>query len=112
MSRRTNVVSIGEGLRFEALCGGRAVQRVNDQLRELIENIANPLMPAEAKRKLVITVSVLPNKERSRATLDVETALKLQAPVPVGTNLRLEDGPDGLQAIEQMDLPLEGSAGQ
>lgn len=72
---------------LETIAGGAAVERFNDELAKVVENILDPNTKAEQKRKIVMTFEFTPTATRGFGTCNVIAEAKLAAPVPVGTGL-------------------------
>jgi hypothetical protein len=51
-----------EHISVENINGGRLAMHINEQLKELIADIADPNKPATAKRGLTINISLSPSK--------------------------------------------------
>jgi len=67
-------------LNLDTIDGGALMELVGAELRKIADNIQDPNIKADAKRKLVITVEVLPNENRSQADLTYGTKTTMPSP--------------------------------
>lgn len=91
---------------FTTLCGGCLPERLEHSLQNLYNNIADENTDPEAKRKVVVTFSVKPNRDRDAAALDVKIEEKLAPMMSAGGRVFLRIAPDGTQ-IAIPDTPPE-----
>lgn len=100
-----------EVVTLATLCQGAVLERFQDALGEVLENIADPNTPAEMKRKIVLEVAIEPAEDRRVGNVSINIKKTLAGPKPVGARLwfarhqgqyvAVEDDP------EQMKLRLD-----
>jgi hypothetical protein len=64
------------------LDGGGVIEAVNEELRRVFDNITDVNTRADAPRKLVLTVTFKPGRERNTGTCIYQAVSKLQAAEP------------------------------
>ncbi len=74
---------------LETLRDGMGIILFNRELEKVIANITDPNTSAEAKRKVVLTVTVAPNIDRDGATVLIEAICKLAPPKGETTTLHI-----------------------
>jgi len=67
------------------LGGGAAIERFDDELQRVLDNIADPNTIETAPREVTLKVKIKP-KERSYAKLDIVCSSKLATAEPYSTN--------------------------
>jgi hypothetical protein len=65
---------------LQSLNNGAVADLFEEELRRVLENIADPNTKAETPREITIKVKIKPNDERSSATTEVKSSSKL-API-------------------------------
>lgn len=60
--------------------GGRLAAHIDEGLKELIADVADPNKPAKAKRTLTVVITVSPSKSRREAKTEYALSTKLAAP--------------------------------
>lgn len=79
---------------------GAAIEMVDDAIQQLLENIVDPNTDASAKRKVTLTISLSPDKEREsmRVGLDVKSSFAPRE--TVGTIAFIAHTAEGVVAVE------------
>lgn len=73
--------------KLENLAGGAIAERFESELVRAIENICDPNTDPSKKRVINIKVVMLPNKERTSCSVDIECSSKLAPDNAIGTAL-------------------------
>lgn len=70
--------------KLATLAGGGAEERFQKAVQDAIENITDPNVDAKAKRRIVVTLTIMPNEEREECalTIDVETKFPARRSAP------------------------------
>ncbi|UYB50417.1 replication terminator protein (plasmid) [Lysinibacillus capsici] len=71
------------------LANGALLERVNNDLQKIMENIYDPNTDATKARKLNITISLTPDKNREVIATDINTKITLASSVSVSTTMLL-----------------------
>ncbi len=93
---------------------GAAVERFDDMLTQVLENVMDPNTNPTAKREVTLRVILQPNKDRSFCEVSVSCSGKLAPPINVQTNIFV--GRDGKRVLatehnpQQLNLELHSSA--
>lgn len=97
-----------ESVSLADLGRGAAVEKFAVELERVLENIADPNTDAEAKRKITLTVTFLPNEDRDTVATVIDCGSKLAPPKVHGTVLFVgrEKRGEPLVAIEQNQRDL------
>lgn len=96
---------------LDTLGQGAAVEKFQDELNRVLENILDPNTRPTAKRSVVLTVTFKPDEDRSFANAVIDVQAKLAPTKAVGTAIYI--GRHGGQAVaterdtRQMKLPEE-----
>ena len=69
------------------MCNGAFQERADYEMSRLIENILDPNTDPTAKRKMVVTLELIPDGTRQNITVKCSTKSTLAQPVPVATML-------------------------
>lgn len=89
--------------------GGRLAAHIDDQLKVLVADIADPNKPAKAGRTLTVEITLAPSKSRREAEIIYGLKTKLASPEKEKTyiNIGKVDGQPfaSNQMIEQLPLP-------
>lgn len=70
-------------IRLETLAGGAAVERFNDELQAVLKNVIDPNTSHKTKRRITLTVELMPNEERTSMNIGVKCESKLAPPKAV-----------------------------
>jgi hypothetical protein len=89
-----------KGVSLETIANGAVVERFNDELLKVLENIQDPNTDATAARTITLKVTLKPSEDRDMAGVDISCTSKTAAPVTIGTKLFLGVGPQGAIATE------------
>ncbi len=89
------------------LGGGACVEKFDDELRKVVENILDPNTTLKA-RKIVLEVTFTPNETREISVTDIECSSKLAKVKPFKTTLFVGAGAEGAEAVEAQN-PNQGA---
>jgi len=90
---------------LDNLKGGAVLERFEDELKRLAENVIDPNCEARAKREIVLRIVVKPDSERRIATIGIYAYSKLAPPLALVT--RAFFAKDGGQAVAFEDDPQQ-----
>ena len=76
---------MSEKLSLATLAGGGAIERFDDALVQVVENICDVNTDPKAKRKITLTVTFAPNEERDYGDVSIDCKPTLAPPRPVPT---------------------------
>lgn len=93
-------------LTLESIKDGAVKERFARQLRRVLDNIGDPNTDATATRKLVVTVSLTPNKDRTAADLDTEVDVKLAPPKTIESSVILTTRGNTVHAREPRQVSM------
>ncbi|MFT8352356.1 replication terminator protein [Clostridium saccharoperbutylacetonicum] len=80
---------------------GALAEKVNVELKKVLENIADLNTDYKIKRKLTIDITLSAQEDRELALVDINTKIKLAQPKSVGTRIIIgTDGKGGVMASE------------
>jgi hypothetical protein len=82
-------------LNLEALAGGGFAERVNQAVREVMENIADPNTPYKTKRKVTINMTFETKEDRDITNVDIVTKVTLAPRESVHTTVLIDRDLDG-----------------
>jgi hypothetical protein len=82
-------------LNLEALAGGGFAERVNQAVREVMENIADPNTPYKTKRKVTINMTFEAKEDRDITNVDIVTKVTLAPRESVHTTVLIDRNMDG-----------------
>lgn len=86
---------------LEKIAGGTVNRVVNVKMKRLIENIMDTSTEALRPRKLIVTITVIPNDVREEASVDIDVQTKLEKPKTISTKIAIKKDMDGeIQATE------------
>lgn len=74
---------------LETLANGAFSVQVNRAIEEVAENIQNPNTEASAARKITVTITLKPNKDRSFVATSVQTKTALAPALGIATALNM-----------------------
>ena len=96
------------------LMGGLAVERFDDELTKVLENIIDPNTKPDATRSITLKVTMKPNKNRGLSDMILEVGSKIANPDKASTTVFIAMTKTGPVATEhnpnQPSLPLEPAA--
>lgn len=82
------------------LGGQKAIERFDDELAKVFENIADPNTDPKAVRVITLRVSIKPDEDRRNLDVVIAAASKMAPTRVVKTFARFGIGPDGPVAVE------------
>lgn len=82
---------------------GAAIIMFDEALEKVLENIADPNIPAEAKRKIVLTVTIQPDRQRRMGNADIGIDLKLAGRIGASTTIYLAGKEAGRRVAVEND---------
>ena len=82
-------------LNLETLANGGFAERVNQAMKEVMENIADPNTPWKNKRKVIIDMTFEAKEDRDITNIDIITKTKLAPKESVHTKLIIDRNMDG-----------------
>jgi len=71
-----------EEISVNGIASGKAIEQTDFQLARAIENCLDPNTEATAIRKVVLTLSLKPNADRTKAEISHKVDVKLQCDAP------------------------------
>ena len=87
---------------------GAFVERVDYEMHKVIDNILDPNTKATAKRKITLTIELVPDDERQQINVQV-TAKSILAPTnPVGTALYVTGNSNGEPVLAELVPQVPG----
>ena len=82
-------------LNLETLANGGFTERVNQAMKEVMENIADPNTPWKTKRKVTIEMTFEAKEDRDITNIDIVAKTKLAPRESVHTKLLIDRNMDG-----------------
>lgn len=79
--------SVQSNINLETLAGGAFVEKLNEALMQVAENIQNPNTEATTKRQIQITLKFAPNKTRQLVSTQIAVTTKLAATEAIDTQM-------------------------
>lgn len=99
-----------EPLSLATLGRGAAIERFDDELQRVLNNVIDPNTDLGA-RKITLTIVLKPNEARDACAVAIGCSAKLGGSKPVGTTVFLGRGKDGAVASEfdpkQLQMELD-----
>lgn len=99
-----------ESLSVKDLARGAAIERFDDELQVVLDNVVDPNTGLGA-REVTLKVKIKPNENRDRCDVQIICTSKLGASKPVGTVVYVGRGVDGAVASEydpkQLQMELD-----
>lgn len=101
-----------EEISLSTLARGAAIERFDDELRRVLENISDP-NTAGGIRSVTLTVKIKPNDERNFGDVSVACSSKVAAAKPVSSQIFIGKDFTGVHAFEHNpeQLKLDIAAG-
>ncbi len=93
---------------LDLLMSGAVSERFGDELSRALENILDPNTDPKKPRKITLTVTIKPNKDRNVADFAVEAKSSLAAPVPVATSVYIGKDKHGNVVAEEVTDEIPG----
>ncbi len=81
---------------------GAIQERADYEMTKILENIMDPNTKATAKRKLVITLELLPDDARQNISVSCTAKSTLSSTNPVKTSLYVSDGETVVEMVPQI----------
>ncbi len=98
-----------QDVKLLTLAGGSVVEMFDKELMKVVEDIQNPNSDAKATRKITLTVTIKPDKNRQSGTTTVQTNSQLAPSRAEQTTLYF--GSDGhVSEVNQQQLDLYANA--
>ncbi|MFD3261894.1 replication terminator protein [Paenibacillus lentus] len=97
------------GISLDELANGAALELFEREMRKVAENIIDPNTPWKAKRKIVLTVTISPDRRREASEVEVDVKSTLAAVNGVSTQIAF--GVDGEGKAQYAEL-LSGERNQ
>ena len=98
-----------EEVSLRSLANGAAVELFDAELQRVLQNIGDPNTAPKESRVITLKVKIIPNEERSAASVSVAVGSKLAPFKPYGTLFIIGAEGDRVQAYEnnpvQPELP-------
>lgn len=91
---------------LDNLGNGAAVEMFNEAFRELVENIEDPNTEPDAKRMLVMKVTVKPNDQRDFAAVSIIVEKKLAQLAPFGAMIHIGNGKAFEGSAKEQNIPF------
>ncbi|KZL88761.1 replication terminator protein [Clostridium magnum] len=82
-------------LNLETLAGGGFAERVNQAIKEVMENISDPNTPWKTKRKVTIDMVFESKEDRDITNIDIVTKVKLAPKESIHTKILIDRNLDG-----------------
>lgn len=89
-----------ERISLATLKNGTAVELVDDALQTVLENIVDPNTEAEATRKVTLTLTLKPSKDRDILGLRMDVRTALAPPTAHDATVFITHTRDGVVALE------------
>lgn len=90
---------------------GAIIERVDYEMGKVIDNILDPNTAANKKRKLVLTLELLPDDDRRQIAVTTTAKSALVPTTPIATGLYVTAGADGEVAVVEMVPQIPGQIG-
>lgn len=98
-------IGLDEGVQLGTLAMGEINEKFPAALKDVVENILSFDYPGKTKRQIVITISLQPSDDRTRADVEVGVTTKLAARTPATTKLYFV--PAGNEVVVSEDNPQQ-----
>lgn len=95
-----------EGLSLASLGRGAAIERFDDELQRVLNNIIDP-NTSDSVRSVTLKVTFKPNESREQCAVQISCASKLGTSKPVPATIYVGRGKDGAVAIEHDPKQLQ-----
>ena len=91
-----------KGMSIANIAGGALVERANQKIQEVLNNIMDLNTSAEKKRKVVITLEFAGQEDREIADVTFEVKSTLVPAKKISTRITFESDDDGQVVVEEM----------
>lgn len=93
---------------LETLAGGALAGRVDEALMDAVVNMMDTTTDAKKKRRVIITIDLVPDEQRRIAGVSVSVTSKLAPHEPAETHLLMEVSPEGRIGITEYGSQIPG----
>lgn len=93
---------------LDTLMSGAVSERFADELARTLENVLDPNTDPKKTRKITLTLTIKPNKDRNVADFAVEAKSTLAAPIPVATTAYIGKNKKGDFVAEEVVDEIPG----
>lgn len=87
---------------------GAFIERVDYEMHKVIDNILDPNTKATAKRKITLTIELVPDDERQQINVQVTAKSTLAPTNPVGTSLYVTGNSNGEPVLAELVPQVPG----
>lgn len=84
---------------------GEIMHKVNREMARVLKNVLDPDTKANAKRKIVVTMEIMPNDDRSQVIVGTTVKSVLAPALPAVTGLAFVGNPDTGETMAVEMLP-------
>lgn len=81
---------------------GALMERANYELERIVENILDPNTPAAKKRKLTVTLELLPDEDRRMIQISATAKSALMATTPIQAAFWLSTDDNGVPVMQEL----------
>lgn len=81
---------------------GALMERANYELERIVENILDPNTPAAKKRKLTVTLELLPDEDRRMIQISATAKSALMATTPIQAAFWLSADDNGVPVMQEL----------
>lgn len=96
---------------LDKLMGGAVAERFNDALNDVLKNVFDPNTSAKAKRQIMLTITVKPDKNRKTATFDADVKRKVAPPETLSQTCFIDRDDKGRVVAYEDQGQLQGQLG-
>lgn len=94
--------------KLDDLMDGALTERFNSALEAVLENAFDPNTNAKAKRRITMTVDVIPNERRDAAEFVTQVTPKFAPPVPIAQTVLISRNDQGVVTAMEHTNQLPG----
>ena len=87
---------------------GALAERVNGEMKRVLENVKDPNTEATKKRKIQLTIELIPNEQRNMTSVDVSVKTTLAPAKPVFGDLLIDYDKDGSVTGQELKSGIPG----
>ena len=95
-------------INLETLMDGELSERVNEALMDAVVNMMDPNTDTKKKRRVIITIDLLPDDDRRVAGVSASVTTKLAPPTPAKTYLAMGVSERGEIEVAEYDGQIRG----
>ncbi|WP_138756461.1 hypothetical protein [Paenibacillus sinopodophylli] len=85
-----------------SLAGGAVAEQIERELRRIADNVLDPNTSATAARKLTISITIKPDKDRQSAAVDTQVNASLAGREGVPSRFVFDYDPDGNGVVAEL----------